>query len=162
VDLFEIKGFKNWRLHSQYCAFTRKKGDSQLMAHHPDDVHSSIQKMAEYSLDAIQHWPLGESDEYWRLFFWQPVLVLRGDLFVLNDSTDAEPELTSADAGKLEYNFHYRERPETIVVDVVTEERLLNLLKEYVTQDEAIEQQIHEFRTDATDEGTEQKPERDK
>lgn len=47
VDLFEIKRFESWRLHSQYCAFTRKKGSSELMAHHPDDVHSSIQKMAE-------------------------------------------------------------------------------------------------------------------
>ncbi len=155
VDLFKIRGFENWQLHSQYCAFTRKKGDSQLMAHHPDDIHSSIQKMAEYSLDAIQNWPFSESDKYWRLFFWQPVLVLRGDLFVLNDSTEVELELTPSNAGKLEYNFHYRGRPETIVVDIVTEQRLLDLLKEYVAQDEAIEQKIQEFRNGEAEEDIE-------
>lgn len=155
VDLFDIKGFENWKLYSQYCAFTRKKGDSQLMAYHPDDVHSSLQKMVEYSLDAIQTWPLGESDTHWRLFFWQPVLVLRGDLFVLTDTPDLLPELTPAPAGKLEYNFHYRGRPESVVVDIVTESLLLDLLQEYVKQDEILEQRVYKLRANQIAEDTE-------
>jgi len=155
VDVFNIKGFENWQLHSQYCAFTRKKSDSELMAHHPDDVHSSIQKMVEYSIDAIQTWPFSEPDKYWRLFFWQPVLVLRGDLFILNDTPDTKPELKPAKSGKLEYNFHYRGKAESMLVDIVTEPHLLRLLKDYVMQDETCEEQIVKLRSNGILENTE-------
>jgi len=158
VDIFNLRGFEKWKLHSQYCAFSRKKGEAELRACHPDDVHSSIQKMAEYSLDAVQTWPLGEYDKYWRLFFWQPILVLRGDLFILNDTSDTKAVLEPAGSGKLEYNFHYRGRPETMVVDIVAEPHLLNLLREYVSQDETCEDHIFKLRSSDADENIEQSP----
>lgn len=146
VDILGLRGAVEWEVHSQYCALTRKKANAELMACHPDDVHSSIQKTVEYSLDAIEGWSLGVSDNYWRLFFWQPVLVLRGDLFLLKRTRDAKTRLRPAVSGKLEYNFHYRGRPETMVVDVVTEPHLLDLLSRYVSQDEICEEQIFKLR----------------
>lgn len=145
-DIFDMKWPQNWKLYSQYCAFSRKKGASELMAHHPDDVHSSIQKMSEYILDTTQSWLQPEPNKCWRVFFWKPVLVLRENLFILDNSPEGEPELIPANAGRLEYNFHYKEKPETILVDIVTEPHLLQLLTSYTKQDAICAEHIFKLK----------------
>jgi len=151
LDIFDIKGVDKRRLFSQYCAFTRKKSNDDLMACHPEDVHSSLQKMVEYSLDSIERWFDYASDEYWRLFFWQPVLVLRNDLFAVSETQDKEPELVSIESAQLEHNFHYRSKPETMIVDVVTEPHLLKLLQTHVREDEICEKRIFAMKTGSSD-----------
>ena len=147
-DIFEGRGIETWQIFSQYSSFTRKKGNNELLAYHPDDVHSSLQKMVEYSLDAIDRRSSCTSDECWRLFFWQPILVLRDDLFIVTGPPSEQPRLEPVFSAKLEYNFHHRGKPETMIVDIVVESHLLDILKGYVQQDEVSEDKISAIKND--------------
>ena len=118
------------------------------MAHHPDDVHTSLLKLAEFSLEAVADWDkMLTGDKYWRLFFWQPLLVLRGNLFVLDEDKQSRLTLKPASSARLEYNLHYRDRPETISIDVVTEPHLVDHLMGYVRSDDVCATKIFEARS---------------
>src|SRR5882724_2649577 len=108
-DIYEEKG-ADWRgLFSQYCVLTKKSGDKELMATHPDDVYGSLLKLCEYVEDALDFWTSRdhlERDKYWRMFFWQPMLVLSGQLLSANLLEDGTTQLRETAAGRLEFNWH--------------------------------------------------------
>jgi hypothetical protein len=60
---------------------------------------------------------------------------------------DKALELVSVESAQLEYNFHYRGKPETMIVDVVTEPFLLKLLQAHVSEDAICEERIFELKT---------------
>jgi hypothetical protein len=147
VDVYEVKDASFENLYSQYCSLSRKADKAgTLMASHTDDVYSSLMKMAEYVEDSMSVWTSSElynSDRYWRMFFWRPVLVLGGKLLCVQNSSKAEYELIEAERAKLEFNWHVDNQPMTTVIDVVTEGALIPFLLGIVKEDESIQQKIH-------------------
>ena len=146
-DLYEDRSPERSRLFSQYCALTPKKGQSkELMASHPDDLYSSFQKLAEYTEDEIDSW-LGRDnlaeDKYWRIFFWNPMLVLGGQLVVASTREDGTTELHDASSGFLEFNWHAGEERRTTVVEVVTVEAFFKRLDAIVEADSQLQSRLH-------------------
>lgn len=149
IDLHEVKNVGQWNIYAQYCAFTRKKSND-LMASHPEDLHASINKAASYLFylkDESHSWmDENDTDKYWRLFQWQVILVLQNDLYLVREDVAGSPELIETTAAKLEYNFHYKGQPKTVVVDFVVESALPNLIQKVCRQDDNIEKQIYKLK----------------
>ncbi len=150
IDLDEIKGVGQWNIYAQYCAFTRKKSSNELMASHPEDIHTSINKAASYLFylkDEAHSWMDDkDTDKYWRLFQWQIILVLQNDLYLVREDVPGSPDLIETTAAKLEYNFHYKGQPQSVVVDFVVESALPNLIQKVCRQDDNIEKQIYKLK----------------
>ena len=149
LDLYEEKG-ADWKdLYSQYCVLTKKNNNKELMATHPDDVYGSLLKLSEYVEGEMELWNSGEDlkrDDYWRLFFWNPMLVLSGQLVIAHLHEDGKTELKETPMGRLEFNWHGDEQPRTTVIEVVTEEYFYKRLATVVKKDHEIETKLHELR----------------
>lgn len=150
VALYEEKGIYRRTLYAQYCALTRKRAGDELMASHPDDLYSSLLKLAEFIEQQAtdfetRKWP--ENDEYWRLWMWQGVLVLGGDLLIAIDAADGTLSLAETDEASLVFNFHLAEQPKTVVIDVVRERALVPYLKRAIDADHRLEVRMYEIRT---------------
>ncbi len=150
IDIYQEKEAHWDNLFSQYCVLTRKSGDKnkELMASHTDDVYGSLLKLAEYTEGEISQWNLKElkEDEYWRWFFWQPMLVLSGQLIAVKLSEDGSPKLEETNMGRLEFNWHEGEKPKTTVIDVVTEQFFLTRTEMIVKKDDEIEGKMFMLR----------------
>lgn len=136
-------------LFSQYCSLTKKSARDELMAHHPDDMYSSLLKLAEYTedeLESFRSWTNGEEGQYWRLFFWRPILVIGGQLMLSVANDRGEIELRESPIGRLEFNWHDGEERKTTVVEFVQEKYLLEHIESIRTQDHDIGRRMSEFR----------------
>jgi hypothetical protein len=159
VELFRARGLDNAVLYSQYCGITRKRGDAEgkttgsqrpLMASHPDDMYSSLLKLSEFVVREVafarsRDWR--EGDHYWRLWFWEAVLVVGGDLLAFELADDGTPSIDELDSGHLIFNFHANDEPKTVVVKVVRERRLLALLAENAAVDRRLAAELHSYLT---------------
>jgi hypothetical protein len=133
-------------LFSQYCGLTKKNSNAELLASHSDDVYASLLKMSEFVEEAIGRWLSHEEEHsYWRLFFWQPMLVLGGDLVTVTLDKNGIPKISEAQFGRLEFNWHSDDQPRTTVVEVVTENFLLQRLAAVQAKDAQLEGKIHEI-----------------
>jgi hypothetical protein len=150
IDLYEEKGADCQNLFSQFCALTRKSGRDEFMASHPDDIYSSLLKLAEYTEDQVmnfENWVAEETGQYWRLFFWHPVLVVSGQLLTAKLSPEGEVLLQEASLARLEFNWHDGETPKTTVIEVIREDFLLERLNSIREQDHALEARIHKQKS---------------
>jgi len=149
LDIYEEKGADWENLFSQYCAITKKRGDKELMATHPDDVYGSLLKLSEYVEDELDIWATREgleNDEYWRMFFWQPMLILSGQLISAHLLEDGTTELRETSMGRLEFNWHAGDQRQTTVIEVLTEEFFLERLAIIVKKDDELEGKLHTLR----------------
>jgi hypothetical protein len=159
IDLYEERGADWKNLYSQYCALTKKSSSKELMATHPDDVYSSLLKLSEYIEGEMEVRSSNENllhDEYWRLFFWNPILVLSGQLVIAHLCEDGETELEEAVMGRLEFNWHGDGQPRTTVIEVVTENYFYERLASVVAKDQEIEAKLFELRQQAENTGNTQ------
>lgn len=157
IDVYYEKGADWENLFSQYCVITTKRGDKELMATHPDDVYGSLLKLAEYVEDEIEVWASRdglEEDQYWRMFFWQPMLVLSGQLVSAHFQEDGTAELRETSIGRLEFNWHAEDENRTTVIEVVTEEFFLERLAAVVQKDDELEGKLHSLRQSLREAGT--------
>lgn len=148
-DIYEERGADWKNLFSQYCVITRKRGDKELMATHPDDVYASLLKLAEYVEDELAVWATREGlehDEYWRMFFWQPMLVLSGQLVSAHLQEDGTTALRETSIGRLEFNWHTEDENRTTVIEVLTEKFFLERLTAVVEKDDELEGKLHVLR----------------
>jgi hypothetical protein len=145
--LDEEKSIDFENLFSQYCVLTKKNsGEKELMASHPDDVYGSLLKLSEYVEDEVEFWTSRAEDKYWRLFFWQPMLVLGGQLVSAHIGDGGATELREATVGRLEFNWHKDDQPRTTVIEVLTEEVFLKRLDSIVEKDEELAGKVHTLR----------------
>jgi len=151
LDMYDVAGV-NWdNLFSQYCALTPKKhGDPsrkrELMATHPDDVYSSLLKLAEYVEYEYQEWDTRSiSDEYWRLLFWRPMLVLSGRLLTVHWNDKGSFTMEEAKMGRLEFNWHLEGEARSTIIDIVTEDFLMSRIEALCAKDEELLQAIFEI-----------------
>jgi hypothetical protein len=149
VDVFEGKGVFTEKRYSQYCGITRKKAGDELMASHPEDLYSSLLKIAEFieqqaSEFESRQWP--PEDPYWRLWFWQGVLVVGGEILTLDDSADGM-SLVETPRAPLVFNFHVGEQPKTVVIQLVRERELLPFARRVIEEDRTLALEVNDVRS---------------
>lgn len=151
VDVHDAKGVSSAARYSQYCALTRKKSGDELMASHPDDLYSSLLKLAEFIEDQVAQFNVRDwqPDEYWRLWFWEGLLVVGGDLLVVDDS-GADLSLREVESAPLIFNFHVGEAPRTLVIQVIRESALMPYLTSVIAVDREIRNDLFDARGTAT------------
>jgi hypothetical protein len=147
IDLYEEKGVDYNDLYSQYCVLTKKSNSRDLMATHPDDVYGSLLKLSEYVEDEMEPWNSRgdlEHDDYWRLFFWNPML--SGQLVMANPDEDGKIQVKGIPMGRLEFSWHADGQPRTTVIEVVTEDHFYERLAVVVKKDDEMEAKIDKIR----------------
>jgi hypothetical protein len=150
LDIYGLRSPPQDLLFSQYCALSVKKGaERELMASHPDDIYASLQKAAEYverELSLFEEYRSESSPDFWRIFFWHPMLVLGGELIVVEDATTEQSSLHHAESAFLEFNWHNDGERRTTVFEVITVAALYERMREIVESDEALEEKLHALR----------------
>ncbi len=149
VDVYEERA-TDWRnLFSQYCALSKKSGKDELMASHPDDIYTSLLKLAEFTesqLSEFNEWAVGSLGEYWRLFFWQPMLVVSGQLMTVKHASNGELQFEETALARLEFNWHDGEVRKTTAIEVLREDFLISRLDTIRAQDKAMANRIRAYR----------------
>ena len=149
IHIYDEKGADWKNLFSQFCALSKKNGRDELMASHPDDIYSSLLKAAEYTEDQVaefEDWTAEETGKYWRLFVWQPMLVVSGQLLTAKLSPEGEVQLQETPLARLEFNWHDGDSRKTTVIEVVREDFLLERVEFLRAQDDALEARIHALK----------------
>lgn len=152
VDVYEEKGVFKGTRYSQYCALSRKKGSDELIALHTDDLYSDLLKLAELIEQRAAEfearaWP--SDDPFWRLWFWQGVLVVGGDLLVVTEDSGGIA-LAEIEDAPLVFNFHSAEQPTTVVIQVLRERTLIPYVKNIIAEDRLLASLIYEVRHSQT------------
>jgi hypothetical protein len=146
---FQPHGVLDWPLFSQYCSFGKKKQSGELMATHPEDLHASIRKVTEYLLYTEHHlndWMDNKQDEYWRIFQWRALIVLRSDLYTFSIAKRGAATLTPTTHARLEYSLHYDNSPTAVVLDFIVEKAVPQFIKTVASVDRELDLALHEFR----------------
>ena len=136
-------------IYSQYCVLTRKNNSAELMATHPEDLYSSLQKLCEYVEAELSHWSERENEDepkFWRIFYWRPTLVLSGELYRAKINGLGKLQLSRASSGYLEFNWHDAEYRCTALVEVITEAAFFDRVAEVIAQDATTEESLHALR----------------
>lgn len=147
--IYDERGPDSKRLFSQYCALTRKKGEArELMASHPEDLYSSLQKLSEYTEEDLEQWSAIEwsDSSIWRIFFWHPMLVVGGQLMTAQARDDGSIEIQDSDSGFLEFNWHEGDERRTTVIEFITVGAFFERLAKIVEEDSAMESKLHKLR----------------
>lgn len=150
LDIYEERSPQNEALFAQYCALSMKKGEArELMASHPDDLYSSLQKLSEYveqELEVFQHWGAETKNDIWRVFFWHPMLVVGGQLFAISVSDSGNPKVEEVESAFLEFNWHQGEDHKTTAIEVVQIAAMYERMAKIVSWDSALEAKLHALR----------------
>lgn len=154
LSKFHVYEEKNadWdNLFSQYCAVTKKTDEDEFMASHSDDMFASLLKLAEYTqgeLTEFEEWTSKEEGVFWRLFLWQPMLVVSGQLMVAKVGDNGAVQLQEVPLARLEFNWHDSEEKKTTVIEVIREDFLLERLEAVRSQDSEIESRMFAYRAE--------------
>ena len=137
---------KRGSIFTQYCSFQKKKANEELMALHPENIHTGLSKITQYSEESIDREEFEESENgYWRDFIYLPILLLNDDLYELHNSGE-EYNLHKVESSMLVYNYHYKNNSSMAYVYVVTKAGLSNLLDYLLKIEEEIESEMIELR----------------
>jgi hypothetical protein len=151
VDLYEEKGGDIPR-YTQYCGLSRKKANDDLMASHLEDIYASLLKLAEFTENRYEEFVNHEwdaDDPFWRLHFWQGILVVGGDLVTATQDEQGDLSVVEVESGTLIFNFHIREEPRSTLIHVVRERHLLELVSDVVVVDRRLRSRVHDARSAA-------------
>lgn len=139
----------NWQnLFSQICILSRESQDGNLIANCPDDIHSSLLKISEYTereIDKFQEWTSSQQGKYWRLFFWQPMIVVSGQLMTAKFATNGTLQIQETPLARLEFNWHDGNTRNTTVFEFVREDFLLERLNFIREHDGRIAERMASF-----------------
>lgn len=148
-DFFEDRRPPQEQLFVQYCALSTKRGDAkELMASHPEDMYASLQKVAEHverEVEQFAEWSAETSLDIWRVFFWHPILVVGGQLVIVENDEAGAITLADATSAFLEFNWHQNDEPRTTVIEVITVAALYERMEAIVASDQAFEVQLDAF-----------------
>lgn len=121
----------NKPIFTQYCSFAKKGNKNEIMAFHPDELYSSLNKLVWYceseftnsieiteklNITGFRHW------------LYLPILLVNDDLYELKIE-NSKPTLNKVSYSKLLVNFHFNEYLCGTRVYVVTKNHLKNFLE---------------------------------
>ena len=153
--IYQLKWPNTHKTYAQYCGIVQKGSgkskntsnppEPEYMVNHTEDLHSSISKLVQYVSQDERAFRASrmEGEQGKRLWFWKPILVLGGDLYVVDDSKSPDIELIKTNHAQMIHNWYDREAhighaQSATVIDVVTEEGLSHVLKETMAVDAEI------------------------
>lgn len=148
IDLYDERGGDNPR-YTQYCGLSRKKANDDLMASHLDDIYTSLLKLAEFTesqYEAFLSRQWAADDPFWRLHFWQGILVVGGDLVTATQDENGDLSVEEVESGTLIFNFHMRGEPRSTLIHVIRETHLLQFVQSVVAVDRRLAFRIHDAR----------------
>jgi len=137
-------------IYTQYCSFQKKKGNKEeLMAIHPENLHSGLTKITQYCDEIVDRWN-GKDDpdedlntykeDYFRHFLYIPILLINDDLYELDIDKENKTNLRKVEISKLVYNYYYLDEPRTSVIFILTKKGL----NQFLPQMRALEEKIVE------------------
>lgn len=150
LNIFDDRCPSSNVIFSQYCGISTKKGEARdLMANHPDDMYSSLQKLSEYVEDELELSEEWVPDWLWRIFFWHPMLIAGGQLFTAIPADEGDVEIQEVDSAFLEFNWHRGAERQTTLIEIVTVKALYDRLASIVQYDRDLESRLHELHVAA-------------
>ncbi|MEJ1395797.1 MAG: hypothetical protein RPU64_16630 [Candidatus Sedimenticola sp. (ex Thyasira tokunagai)] len=138
---------KRGHIFSQYCSFQKKKQNSELMAMHPENIHSGLAKIIQYCEECAEGWgEESEEDEahvetYLRHFLCMPVLVIKDNLYELKDG-----KLIKTDSSILVVNYYHKNLPTMAYVFVITKNGLDSFLEQTLQLESEINDKLIALR----------------
>ena len=136
ITIDQEKGATNTAIYSQYATFA-PKNNGELIACHSDDLYSSFGKLAAFVDAELEKWK-DRTDKYKRIFFFQPIMVLARDLMLLTEASPGEYQFKSTPHAKFEFNYHRNEAPTSLLIDIITEDYLVEYMNRSFRADEKI------------------------
>lgn len=106
----------------------------------------SLQKVAEYvehEVEQFADFHAESSNDIWRIFFWHPMLVVGGQLVIVEDSEAGVVSLSEAASAFLEFNWHQDGESRTTVIEVIVVAILYDRMEFIVSSDQALEAKLH-------------------
>lgn len=128
-------------IFSQYCSFQKKKQNDDLMALHPEIVHSGISKIIQYCDECVERWEPDDEDHekqeerYLRHFLYMPILLINDKLYQLK-----EGKLLETNRSILVVNYYRNNQPAMAYVFVVTKEGFQDFMEMALK----LEKEVHE------------------
>jgi hypothetical protein len=138
---------KEKKLFTQYCSFSKKKNE-ELMAHHPENVYSAFQKITYFCEEKIESWkdPTLGKDDYFRNILYLPVLLIKEDLYECEIIKGNRNKLKKVECSRLVFNYHFKDKPRTSIIYVVTKKGLKNFLKEILSTGKIVENNMRKSK----------------
>ena len=142
------------RIFTQYLSFQRKntKG-SELMALHPDIIHTGLGKICQYCeeyIDFLERETIGKENGYFKNTIHLPVLLISDDLYELEHEEDGKVNLIEVDRSTLIYNYHYKNEPSMAYIYIVTEKGLPDFINDMIELERRNELNMIELRKKTT------------
>ena len=133
-------------IYTQYCSFHKKKENDELMALHPENLHTGISKIVQYCEEQLEMWEShgGWSDEYLRHFLYMPILLINDDLYELK-----EKSLGKVDSSILAVNYHYKSDRKMAYVFVLTKNGLSKFIQHALKVEKNVEEILRQHRINA-------------
>lgn len=147
------EGFYEYLIHSkkpsiytQYCSFQKKKENDELMALHPDNIHSGLAKITQYCEEMVKMYDKdlqyedSDKDDYFRHFLFLPILLINDDLYELRNEN-----LEKVNSSILVYNYHYDKDPKMAYIFVVTKKGFPVFMKSMRELEDKVERRMIEI-----------------
>ena len=138
-------GKNNKELFTQYCSFSKKKANEELMALHPENIYAGLSKITHFCEEVLENRVRERTDrhieEYLRNFLYLPVLLIKEDLYELEISQSGT-RLKKVECSRLIFNYHYRQEPKSSIVYIVTKEGLSDFIKEFLRVEKMVEENM--------------------
>jgi len=134
-------------IFSQYCSFQRKKQNEDLMALHPENIHTGVSKIVQYCEECTERWESDNEDHdkndesYLRHFLYMPILLLNEGLYELKNGV-----LLEKDSSILVVNYIRNNQPSMAYVFVVTKKGFLDFMSMAINLEKEVDEQLVELR----------------
>ncbi|MBK9801285.1 MAG: hypothetical protein IPP56_16710 [Bacteroidetes bacterium] len=137
------------KLFTQFCSFSKKKSGEELMAHHPENIYSSLLKLTHFCEESAAEWNNDTNSKYYPIFrniLYLPVLLIKDDLYTLELNNDNKNLLTKVEKSYLVFNYHYKQFPQTSIIPIITEAGLVSFLNEINSAEKLVEKNMLKAR----------------
>jgi hypothetical protein len=148
-EVYDIEGFyeqlienSDLNIFTQYCSFSRKSRNQELMASHPEALYSGFTKIVQYCDEMLENFKTWDSDKYHRFFLWQPILLVKDSLFEMTVDKDKSPVLKEVESTNLVFNYHRNQEPSSALIHLVTRKGLKNFLVNMLDIEKNIEDRV--------------------
>ena len=138
-------------IFSQYCSFQRKKQNEDLMALHPENIHTGISKIVQYCEECTERWKSDVEDHtkndesYLRHFLYMPILLINEGLYELKNGV-----LLEKDTSTLVVNYFRNNQPSMAYVFVVTKKGFLDFMSKAINLEKEVDEKFVKLRKSNT------------
>ena len=148
-DAYEIEAYceqliekRDPSIFTQYCSFSRKNRNKELMASHPEALYSGFTKIVQYCDEMLENFQTRGPDKYHRFYLWQPILLVKDSLYEMIIDKDKSPVLKEVESTSLVFNYHRNQEPSSALIHLVTRKGLSEFLLDMLAIEKSIEDRV--------------------